>query len=64
MNFDVYYLNGTESAALTARDKGYRSDVYVRYGSLYFRLSVYDRIRLIQDFNEEIDTAVFFCDRP
>jgi hypothetical protein len=64
MDFEVYYVNGTQTAAAIAKDKGYRPDVYVKYNGQYFHLVVYDSVRLIQDFEDEIRDSGFFAIDP
>lgn len=38
-------------------NKGVRDDIFVLINNVFYRISVYDRCRLIQDFDDEIFTS-------
>lgn len=58
--YEIYFLHDNELAEHEAISKGYRNDVYIKINDQWFRLSVYDNIRLQQDFEEEIETNGYY----
>ncbi|GAV11881.1 hypothetical protein PBN151_1810 [Paenibacillus sp. NAIST15-1] len=62
--YNLYYLDDSERGIWEAESKGYRSDVYIELQDDVFHINVYDQIRLIQDFEEEIKQYGYYQIEP
>ncbi|WP_268627741.1 hypothetical protein [Paenibacillus alvei] len=62
--YNLYFLDDSERSIWEAESKGYRSDVYVELQDDVFHINVYDQIRLIQDFEEEIKQSGYYQIEP
>jgi len=62
--FNLYYLDDSERSLWEAESKGYRNDVFVEFQDNVFHINVYDKVRLIQDFEEEIKQYGYYQIEP
>lgn len=60
----IYFQYDTELSAFEAIQKGYRVDVFVKIGGIYFNLRVFDIIRLQQEFESEVDSEGYYAVEP
>ena len=51
----IYFSDCSELSEFEANQRGYRVDVYVKIHCDIFHLNIYDPVRLIQDYNIEIE---------
>ncbi|TCZ79375.1 hypothetical protein E0485_05805 [Paenibacillus albiflavus] len=63
-SYSLYYFDDSEHSNWEAESKGYRNDVFVKFQDEVFRLHVYDHVRLIQDFEEEIKQYGYYQIEP
>lgn len=61
---ELFYKNDSASEEIIAQDKGYRSDVFVRYDAKLYQLTVYGKTRLNQDFDDEYEQYGFYAVDP
>lgn len=59
-----FCVDSSKLYELDAKDRGYRSDIYVEIDNAFFHLHVYDIVRLKQDFETEIEYHNFFRIEP
>ncbi|MBV7269073.1 hypothetical protein [Winogradskyella luteola] len=57
---NIYSLYDDELMDLESLHKGYRNDIIVKVGNLFYKLNVYDMVRLKQDFEAEISEYGYF----
>jgi len=60
----IYFQYDTELSEFEAIQKGYRVDVFVKVGGIYFNLKVFDIIRLQQEFKSEVDSEGYYAVEP
>jgi len=61
---EIYFLEDNELIEYEAVSKGYRNDVYIKINIDVFKLNIYDNVRLIQDFDSEIEDYGYFSIEP
>lgn len=61
---EVYCLYNDERTEFEAIAKGWRNDIYVKSGSQYYHLNVYDIVRLKQDFETELEDYGIYNSDP
>lgn len=68
MLLEIFVSDVSERAEVEAIDKGYRNDVFVKLEVHYYRLNVYDSVRLQQDYQSEIESVGYYsivdCIKP
>lgn len=64
MDHNIFYLNYDDLSEFESHSKGFRSDIYVQISHDYFKLYIYDLIRLTQDFETEFTLNGFFDIEP
>ena len=64
MDLEILYEDDTEIAEFEAINKGYRSDVIVRFGTKKYKLYVTSIIRLQQDFDTEYKDIGYYYTEP
>lgn len=64
MNLTIFCINNDELIELEYFNKGYRNDIYVKIDELTFHLNFYNPTRLIQDFENEMDSYGYFQIEP
>lgn len=62
--YNLYYLDDSERSVWEAQSKGYRNDVYVEIQNELFHVHIYDNIRLIQDFEDEMKQYGYYQIEP
>ena len=60
----IYCLDNSEYATHDALSRGHRSDIYVKVNENFYRLNIYDMVRLTQDFETEIEEYGFYSIEP
>lgn len=61
---EIFCSDISELKEFNSVNRGYRSDIFVKIGSNFFRLHVYDITRLKQDFDSEISIYGYFGIEP
>ncbi len=61
---EIYFQYDSELSEFEAIQKGYRVDVFVKVGGIYFNLRVFDIIRLQQEFENEVDNEGYYAVEP
>ncbi len=61
---EIFCSDISELKEFDSVNRGYRSDIFVKIGSNFFRLHVYDITRLKQDFDSEISIYGYFGIEP
>lgn len=61
---EIYCYNKSERDEFEASSKGYRSDVFVKINDEYYNVTIYDTVRLVQDFETENEDYGFFAIDP
>lgn len=56
----IFYKSNNRLSQYEAENKGYRENVIVNFNNLYYRVNIYDNVRIIQDFQLEIKDCSFF----
>ena len=59
-SIEIFFGMDTELSEWEAINKGCRSDVYVLYNGVLFKVNVYTPVRLVQDFNTELKEYGFY----
>lgn len=60
----IFYADDSKYFLDEAKDRGLLDCVYLLYNDKYYKITIYDKIRLIQDVNEEIRTEGAFTAIP
>lgn len=60
----VYCLSNLECFKNEAYSRGCRDDIFVLINDTYYKLSIYDKCRLIQDFDTEISQIGYYIPEP
>jgi len=55
MDIQVFCLDNSEFAEFNAVSRGWRGDIYVKISANYYKLEIYDMVRLQQDFELELE---------
>ena len=61
---EIYFSEDNELTEYEAINKGYRNDVYIKINMNIFKVNIYDSVRLIQDFETEIENYGYFSIEP
>jgi hypothetical protein len=61
---EVYFLNDSDQAEFEAGSRGFRNDVFVKEGECFYKLNIYDIVRLKQDFENETEEYGYFSIEP
>ncbi len=61
---NIFCLDNNEFKEIDSINRGYREDIYVKFGDDYFNLNFYDIVRLKQDFETEIEHYGVFSIEP
>lgn len=60
----IIFLADSELDEFEAISKGYRNDVFINVSNKLFNVSVYDIVRLQQDFESELEEYGYFSIEP
>lgn len=60
----IYCLDNSDLTEVESKDKGYRNDIYVCLGENYYKIYIYDIVRLQQDFETEFEEYGFYSIDP
>jgi hypothetical protein len=61
---EIYLEDASEHAELEAINRGYRLDVYVKLGELFFKVAIYDIVRIKQEFEIEVEAKRYYAIGP
>ena len=61
---EIYCLNNSNFFSEESLNKGFRNDIFVSINNVYYKLTVYDKCRLIQDFDLEFSQEGSFVPEP
>ena len=59
-NAEVYFGADDELSEYESVSRGWRQDVYVFADNEWFQLNVYEPVRLVQDFETEVETIGYY----
>jgi len=60
----ILVLNNSDSYILEMKNKGFRDDVFVQIGNNYYKMFLYDKTRLIQDYDLSVLTMKSYVPEP
>ena len=60
----IYVLKNDENYIDEMNNRGYRGDIFVYTNDKFYKIFIYEKIRFIQDFEEEMDSLGGFVPTP
>ena len=64
MNYEILYMNDSEKNDYESYNKGYRNDVLVIIGEKKYKLYITDMVRLVQDYESEVEVYGYYYTEP
>ncbi|MBI3511837.1 MAG: hypothetical protein HY064_14340 [Bacteroidetes bacterium] len=58
--FEIFLKDDDERSEYESLNKGFRNDVYIKVDNKYYNVSVYNIVRLQQDFEEESNSSGYY----
>ncbi len=61
---EIYLEDASEQAESESIQRGYRLDVHVKINNLFFKVAIYDIVRIKQEFEIEIEAKGYYAIEP
>jgi|JI10StandDraft_1071094.scaffolds.fasta_scaffold2076760_2 hypothetical protein len=61
---NIFFENNDELLEMEALHRGYRNDVYVQIDGNFYKMTCYDTVRIIQDFDTEYKEYGYYATEP
>jgi hypothetical protein len=60
----LFFLDDSECTEIESIHRGYRNDIYIKSGEMFYNIIAYDIHRLKQDFESKLDEDGYFDIEP